>query len=244
MIIDLTLDDDMDTTTTAAAADAASAADAAVTTIINNAEAFEEYSNLRLVSEENESLIRNLLRTSFSPKFNNNAHMTSIIVGSFALMEIFMDTHARDEISMISVLKAISVSPEYRLAELDTRSELRLAFEAVIVFAYMKSRHAHNVKLTRKKFEEKYPQFCGTNLYLEEQDLLFDFCNYVRYVNCLLPIKDDIHHVLDLVFSVTDGYGKRCVSFCSLRRYDIIEREGKGRRNMRRERRKPLKILG
>jgi hypothetical protein len=78
---------------------------------------------------------------------------------------------------------------------------------------------------------------------LEEKNLLFDFCNCVRFVHCLIPPKNNKEHILDLVSRLTEGYTVRRVTGTGMtketfRRYEIIHVEGNLEKAVRPERRK------
>lgn len=209
-------------------------------------------SKMPLMPVEIETMIRYMFHYSFSSAFNKNTYWTTLVSYTFPFIANAMQTRRRDQISMTSMLKLLSPMAQYQLTTMNRKREERLSFEAVIVFAFMKSSHADNVALTMEAFEDKYPQFCGSDVYLEEKKLLFDFCNCVRFVHCLMPPKNNKEHILDLVSRLTEGYTVRRVTGTGMtketaRRYEIIHVEGNLKREERPGRRvdpqnKPPKI--
>jgi hypothetical protein len=204
------------------------------------------------VPAEIEKMIRYMFRYSFSATFHKNIYLTSLTVFSYAVVASYMDCHPKEKITMTSLLKVLSPMAQFQLNSINRKKEERLAFEAVIVLAFMKSKHAVNVELSKEAFERKYPQFCGSEVYLEERNLLFDFCNCVRFVHCLIPPKNNKEHILDLVSRLTEGFSVRRVTGTGMtketfRRYEIIHVEGNLKKVARPERRvdpmsKPPKI--
>lgn len=212
----------------------------------------KEENRISAVPEEIEKMIRYMFRFSFSSVFHKNEFWSSLGVFSYAVVGSYMDCQPREKITMLNLLKVLSPMAQFQLNSINRKKEQRLAFEAVIVFAFMKSRHAKNIEISMEDFEQKYPQFCGSNVYLEEKNLLFDFCNCVRYVQCLIPPKNNKEHILDLVSRLTEGYTVRRVTGTGMtketfRRCEIIHVEGNLERIARPERRvnpldKPPKI--
>lgn len=203
----------------------------------------ENTSKIPGVSEETEKMIRYIFRYSFSAAFHKNEYWSSLAVFSYSVITTYMESQPREKISMLSLLKVLSPMAQYQLNSINRKKEERLAFEAVVVLAFMKSRHAENIEISPDAFEKKYPQFCGSDVYLEEKNLLFDFCNCVRFVHCLIPPKNNKEHILDLVSRLTEGYSVRRVTGTGMtketfRRYEIIHVEGNLEKAVRPERRK------
>lgn len=203
----------------------------------------EKTGKILAVPEEIEKMIRYTFRYSFSASFNRNDFWSSLAVFSYSVISSYMETQPREKITMTSLLKVLSPLAHYQLNSINRKKEERLAFEAVIVLAFMKSKHAVNVEISKEAFERKYPQFCGTDVYLAERSLLFDFCNCVRFVHCLIPPKNNKEHILDLVSRLTEGYTVRRVTGTGMtketfRRYEIIHVEGNLEKAVRPERRK------
>jgi hypothetical protein len=218
----------------------------------NNEEEMPKKFKTPAVPEEIEKMIRYMFRYSFSATFHKNIYLTSLTVFSYAVVTSYMNCNPREKITMVSILKMLSPMVQHQILSINRKKEERLAFEAVIVLAFMKSKHAANVELSKEAFERKYPQFCGSEVYLEERNLLFDFCNCVRFVHCLMPPKNNKEHILDLVSRLTEGFSVRRVTGTGMtketfRRYEIIHVEGNLKKVARPERRvdpmsKPPKI--
>ena len=140
----------------------------------------------------------------------------------------------------------------FNIGSFNRKKEELLAIESLILFLFMQSKHGENIIFDEQQFEEKYPQFCGSDIYLEEKKKLFEFCNCVRFLLFLIPAKNNKEHILDLVTRVVEGYSVRYITGTGMtketrRRYEIIHIEGNLTKMVRPERRvdkslKPPKI--
>ncbi len=95
----------------------------------------------------------------------------------------------------------------------------------------MKSKYCQNFNLTKEQFYLQYPNFSSSKINEKERDTLFEFCNCVRVLQCLIPPHNNKEHILDLATRLTEGYSVRRVTGTGMteetaRRYEIIHVEG------------------
>jgi hypothetical protein len=188
-------------------------------------------SNILIVEPKVKEMINYMLRYSFGKALNNNLHWIGLIYHSFGSIIDFIGNKPKEKITMRNILKAISPLVGQNLITINRKKEEILSFEAAIVLAYMKSEYCKPLHMTMDEFAVKYPTFFAPEISEEERNRLYEFCNCVRVIQCLIPAKNNKEHILDLVSRLTEGFAVRRVTGTGMtvetrNRYDIIHKEG------------------
>ncbi len=197
----------------------------------------ELHLNMEL-TEDTKHIVEYTLCFSFSTKIAENRNLKDCLFSAFSPLVNYFLTQPRPNITMRNILKHLSRVLNVNILGFNRKKEELLAFESFVVLVFMKSTYAENVLLSMEDFEAKYPQFCESSIYLEERKRLFEFCNCVRFVQCLIPPKNNKEHILDLVSRLTEGFSVRRVTGTGMtketaRRYEIIHVEGHLKREER-----------
>lgn len=179
----------------------------------------------------NKLILDYILQYSFSPSLAKNTYWVNLVYMSFPYITHFIAEKQPTMISMRNILKFLTFIVNERLYVINRKREELLLFEAVIVFAFMQSSYATRVPLTMEQFEQKYPDMCDDKIVADEKQNLFEFCNCTRFVQRLIPAKNNKEHVLDLVSRLTEGFSVRRVTGTGMtketrNRYEIVRVEG------------------
>ena len=187
--------------------------------------------NVEPLSDEVKQLLEYMMRFSFSTYTSTNPHIVGQVYHLYPYVQYYISKKPRDLITMRNILKFASFLINTSLHVRNRKREDLLVFEAVIVYAFMKSPYGEKVTLTMEEFESKYADICDEKLVTDEKNNLLDFCNCTRFVQQLIPPKNNKEHILDLVSRLTEGYSVRRVTGTGMtketrNRYEIVRREG------------------